>query len=81
MINQFLIAIFGLTSIYFAMGKNPTMRKYAPIIGLAGQPFWGYFAYKSDGWGIGLLVMAYTLVYINGIRVQWSQGFNKEQMK
>jgi hypothetical protein len=69
--NQLLIAVFGLTSIYCAMGNNLTLRKYAPIIGLCGQPFWGYFAYQTQGWGLAMLVLAYTLVYINGIRVQW----------
>ena len=70
--NQLLIATFGLTSIYFAMGHNQTRRKYAPIIGLCGQPFWGYFAYQTQGWGLAALVVAYTLVYINGIRIHWS---------
>lgn len=51
--------------------ENVTMRKYAPIIGLCGQPFWGYFAYQTKGWGLAALVVAYSLVYINGIRVQW----------
>lgn len=69
--NQLFIAIFGLTSIYFAMGHNPKQRKWAPVIGLAGQPFWAYFAWQSNGWGLGALVLAYTAVYINGIRVQW----------
>lgn len=28
-------------------------------------------AYQTQGWGLAALVVAYTLVYINGIRVQW----------
>lgn len=72
--NQFLMALFGLTSIYCAMGNNPRLRKFAPIIGLAGQPFWAWFAWQSDGWGLAVLVAAYTLVYIRGIRVQWGKS-------
>ena len=68
---QFLIAIFGLTSIYFAMGHNQRLRKWAPVIGLAGQPFWAYFAWQTGGWGLAALVLAYTLVYINAIRAHW----------
>lgn len=68
---QFFLAAFGLTSIYFAMGHNPTRRRWAPIIGLAGQPFWAVFAWQSEGWGLAILVTAYTLVYIQGIRMQW----------
>lgn len=70
---QFFLAAFGLTSIYFAMGHNARLRRWAPIIGLAGQPFWAIFAWQSGGWGLGLLVAAYTLVYIQGIRMQWGR--------
>lgn len=73
MMIQFLIAAFGLTSIYFAMGHNPRLRRWAPIIGLMGQPFWAIFAWQSEGWGLAVLVAAYTLVYIEGIRMQWGR--------
>ena len=69
--TQLFIALFGLTSLSFAMGHNPILRKWAPIIGLCGQPFWAFFAWQTQGWGLGVLVVAYSLVYINGIRVQW----------
>jgi hypothetical protein len=70
---QFFLAAFGLTSIYFAMGHNVTLRRWAPVIGLAGQPFWAVFAWQSEGWGLAILVAAYTLVYIQGIRMQWGR--------
>lgn len=69
--TQLLIAAFGLTSIWLAMGNHPTGRKLAPVIGLAGQPFWAWFAYESNAWGLAALVMAYTLVYLRGVFVQW----------
>ena len=72
--NQLFIAIFGLTSIYMAMGNNPVLRKWAPVIGLMGQPAWAWFAWQTQGWGLALLVLAYSLVYANGIRVQWRKG-------
>ena len=46
-----------------------TMRAWAPMIGLLGRPFWAHFAYQSGGWGMGLLVAAYTVVYIRAICV------------
>ena len=70
--TQTLIALFGLTSLIFAMGNNRRLRKWAPVVGLAGQPFWAVFAVESGGWGLVLLVLAYTLVYLNAIRLQWS---------
>lgn len=69
--TQLFIALFGLTSIWMALGNNPRLRKWSPIVGLCGQPAWLFFAWQSQAWGLGLLVVAYTLVYINGVRVQW----------
>lgn len=68
---QLFIALFGLTSIWMAMGHNPTSRKWAPIIGLAGQPFWFAFALDTAAWGLLALVAAHTVVYCRGILVQW----------
>lgn len=69
--TQLFIALFGLTSIWLAMGHNATGRKWAPIIGLCGQPFWAWFAYQTNAWGLAALVVAYTLVYLRGALVQW----------
>ena len=65
--TQFLMALFGLTSMYFALSNGPRRRAWAPMIGLYGQPAWAYFAYQTTSWGLGLLVAAYTLVYIRAI--------------
>lgn len=69
--NQLLIALFGLTSIWLAMGNNPTGRRWAPVIGLAGQPFWFAFAIDAGAWGLLALVAAYSVVYLRGIYIQW----------
>ena len=69
--TQLFIALFGLTSIWLAMGNNATGRKWAPVIGLAGQPFWFAFALSTDAWGLLVLVGAYTLVYLRGALLQW----------
>ncbi|WP_374520349.1 hypothetical protein [Hydrogenophaga sp.] len=68
---QLGIALFGLTAIYFAMGNNPRLRKWAPIIGLAGQPFWFMATIPNAQWGMVGLCVAYTLVYVRGIWMQW----------
>lgn len=69
--TQLFIALFGLTSIWMAMGHDARLRKWAPLVGLAGQPFWGLFAWQTGGWGLGVLVVAYTVVYARGAWVQW----------
>jgi len=69
--NQLMIAAFGLTAIWLAMGNWLPGRKWAPVIGLCGQPFWLFFAFQAGGWGILILTTAYTLVYVRGIWVQF----------
>jgi hypothetical protein len=69
--TQFFLAAFGLTSIWFAMGHNARLRRWAPVIGLCGQPFWFSFALDTQAWGLLALVGAYTVVYTRGILVQW----------
>lgn len=70
-LEQIGIAVFGLTSLWMAMGTNPRARRWAPVVGLCGQPFWAAFAWQTQGWGLGLLVVAYTVVYARGAVVQW----------
>lgn len=67
--TQFLMALFGLSAMAAALSANDTARRWAPVLGLLGQPAWAYFAYQTGGWGIGLLVAAYTMVYIRAICV------------
>lgn len=69
--NQLLIAIFGLSSIWMSMDHDARLRRWAPIVGLLGQPAWAWFAWQSGGWGLGALVVAYSAVYARGIWVQW----------
>lgn len=70
-LEQLFIAVFGLTAIWLALGKDDNLRKWSPVCGLIGQPFWMYFALQNGGWGIFILTIAYTLVYLRGFIIQW----------
>lgn len=69
--TQLAIALFGLTALLFAMGNHPGRRKWAPVIGLLGQPFWFIATIPTAQWGMVALCCAYSLVYIRGIFMQW----------
>lgn len=69
---QLALAFFGLTALWLAMGQSERGRRWAPIIGLAGQPFWLYYAASAGAWGMLVLSLAYSGVYVRGIFVQWS---------
>jgi hypothetical protein len=68
---QFAIAAFGLTAIVMAMSDHVGARRWAPVVGLAGQPFWAIFAVGADAYGVVLLTIAYTGAYLVGFNAQW----------
>lgn len=69
---QIALALFGLSALYMAMGRNAQLRRWSPIVGLCGQPFWLYFAVNAGAWGMFALSVAYSLVYIRGAWVQFA---------
>lgn len=71
---QIALAFFGLTALYMAMGTNPRARRWAPVIGLCGQPFWMIFSISSSAWGLLILSLAYTVIYIRGAWLQWRKS-------
>lgn len=76
--EQIFLAVFGLAAMYFAMGDNPLLRKWAPVVGLAGQPFWFIATIPTKQWGMVLLCTAYSLIYIKGI---WSHWVNNKRIQ
>jgi DNA (cytosine-5)-methyltransferase 1 len=78
--TQLTLAVFGLASAWMAMvSLSPRARRWAPVVGLCGQPAWAIFALSLEpavGWPLYLTVPAFTLVYIKGAWVQWKRGGN-----
>jgi hypothetical protein len=68
---QIALAFFGLTALYMATGHNALARRWAPLVGLAGQPFWLVFAVQAGAWGLFALSLAYSAVYVRGAWLQW----------
>ena len=68
---QFALALFGLSALYMATGHNLVARKWAPVVGLCGQPFWMVFSVQASAWGLLALSVTYSAVYVRGIWLQW----------
>jgi hypothetical protein len=73
---QLALAGFGLTALWLAMGHSERGRRWAPVIGLCGQPAWLWFGWQVqtsglEAWGLLVLSLAYTVVYARGVWVQW----------
>lgn len=73
MIVQLLIAALGLSSVYMSllMPEGSWARKLAPVVGISGQPLWFYVTWSAKQWGMLVLSLAYTLVYVAAIYRQW----------
>lgn len=68
---QLALAFFGLAALWMSQGDNLQARRWAPVVGMLGQPFWIVFAIDAGAWGLLLLSLAYTVVYVRGAMVQW----------
>lgn len=66
---QIALVFFGVGAVWLTQHKDPEHRRWAPIIGLLGQPFWFYAAYPQPG--MLIVVTLYTLVWMQGIYRQW----------
>lgn len=69
--EQIAIALFGVSAIWLSQDSSPERRKWAPVLGLIGQPFWFYAAWKAQQFGIFVLCILYTISWARGVRTQW----------
>jgi hypothetical protein len=83
MIEQLFIAITELVAIWLLQDKRESHRKFAPIFGLLGQPFWFYSSYIADQWGAFILCFFFTAAWIKGLKDYWftkrEQALTSEQ--
>jgi len=70
-IEQVVIAFTGTVSIFLTQSRNEQKRKYACLVGMAGQPFWFIATYQAQQWGILALTLLYTLAWARGIYYHW----------
>ena len=68
MISQLGIATFGVLAIFLANCIDIRWRRWAPVAGLIGQPFWVMAAVEAAQWGILALCVLYTLAWAKGFR-------------
>lgn len=69
MIAQIGIAIFGVLAVFLSQDVRVERRKWAPVFGLIGQPFWFWAAWSAEQWGILALCVLYTLCWARGLRL------------
>ncbi len=67
------LALFGIAAYVMAQSRNPTMRRRSPYVGLCGQPFWLVSALQSGAWGMLIVTLMFTAVYVYSIAIERMQ--------
>lgn len=71
MIDQLVIAVCGVGSIFLSQSREAGPRRYACLVGIVAQPFWMYATWTAGQWGLLLLTGFYTLAWCKGIWTHW----------
>ena len=71
MIVQLVIAVCGITSIWLSQSASYQQRKWAPVVGLAAQPFWLIATLSAEQYGIAALTIVYTAGWARGLHTYW----------
>lgn len=77
---QVVIALTGVVAIYLSQQDNESLKKYACIFGLLGQPFWFISAYQSEQWGIFLLCCFYSYAWYTGVNNNWIKPYRAKRV-
>lgn len=75
MITKLGIVFFSVLAAYMAMATlSPRAQRWAPVVGLAGQPFWIAFVLPlpfDDAWHLYVAILAFTAVYLQACLIRW----------
>jgi hypothetical protein len=72
MFANIMMVLCGIISIYLTnLPEAHQYKKYAPIVGLLGQPFWFYICWITQQWGILALTVVYTYCWTKGLLNYW----------
>lgn len=71
MIDQIIIAICGVSSVWLSQDKRYNVRRFACLFGMAAQPAWMWSTWNAGQWGIFALSFVYAAGWARGIWTYW----------
>ena len=77
MIVQIFIAVTELIAIWLMQDKRADFRKFAPVFGMLGQPFWFYSSFIAEQWGAFTMCFFFTAAWVKGFKEHWFDERNK----
>uniref|UniRef100_A0A1A7GEJ3 Uncharacterized protein n=1 Tax=biofilter metagenome TaxID=1070537 RepID=A0A1A7GEJ3_9ZZZZ len=69
--DQIAIALLGALAAWLSQARTDSARRWAPVFGMLGQPFWFYASWQADQWGIFAVSVLYALAWMKGLWVYW----------
>lgn len=78
MLEQIVIAICGLSSVYLSQDTRPSWQRFACIFGIIAQPFWMYATWEASQFGIFALSFVYAAGWARGVNNFWIKPRRKQ---
>jgi hypothetical protein len=69
--DQIAIAVLGALAAWLSQARGAQARRWEPVFGMLGQPFWFYASWKIKQWGIFAVSVLYALAWMKGLWVLW----------
>ena len=70
-IAQGVIAVLGVSAIWFSQDSLVSRQRIAPILGLLAQPAWFYTAIINEQYGLFVLSFLYSYSWWRGFKRHW----------
>lgn len=70
-LDQVVIGVCGLSSVWLSQDRRPRVAKWACIFGLCAQPAWFYTTWMAGQWAIFGLAFIYTAGWARGVWNFW----------
>jgi hypothetical protein len=71
LIPQLGIMVFGLSAIWLVNCRGRRWRRWGPIMGLLGQPFWVWTTIAHEQYGVTAMCAVYAAMWGRGIWNNW----------
>lgn len=69
--DQLGIVLLGTTAVALSQSPSDALRRFAPVFGLLGQPFWFWSAFSAHQPGVLLVCTLYTGAWARGLWSHW----------
>ena len=69
--SQIAVSVFGLSALWLVMDARLSVRRWAVVLGLLGQPAWYTQLVIHEQWGMMPVFVGYTASWLRGAWTLW----------